>query len=134
MVRAGEFGFVAMALNPIGGLALAIPFAVFELGYPPWVALLVGLPLAYVQVIVVDLSFDALQRWPWLRGWMERRQTPRVRRMVDSRGGFWVTAVFSPLVGAWLVMALMRYAGVPQRRVALPLMLGLAWTSGLVTA
>jgi hypothetical protein len=134
MLHSGELAFVAMALNPIGGLAIAIPFAVFELGYSPWIALVAGLPLAYVQVIVVDLSFDLLLRWPWWRRWIERPKGPRIRKIVDSRGGFWVTAIFSPLVGAWLVMALMRYAGVPHRRVALPLFVGLVWTAGLVTA
>jgi hypothetical protein len=133
MFGGGDLAFVAMAINPIGGLTIAIPYAVFELKYAPWLALGVGLPLAYTQVIVVDLSFGVLYAWPWWRRWIERRQSPRIRKIVDSRGGFWVTTIFSPFVGPWLVMALMRCAGIPHRRVALPLFLGIAWTACLVT-
>jgi hypothetical protein len=133
-MHGGDLAFVAMSINPIGGLAISIPFAIFELGYRPWLALLVGLPFAYVQVIVIDLSWSFLARWPWWHRWIEKRRSPRLQRIVDSRGGFWITLLFAPLVGPWLVMALMRYAGVPQRRVALPIFLGLAWSSSLLTA
>jgi len=133
MLRGGDLAYVAMAINPVGGLAIAIPFAVFELGYPPWFALAAGLPLAYVQVIVVDLAFGALSAWPRFRRWIERRKSPRIQKIVDSRGGFWVTLFFAPLIGPWIVMAVMRYAGIPHRRVALPLFLGNTWTAGLIT-
>ncbi len=128
----GVLAFVALAINPIGGLAVAIPFAVFKLHQPAWLAWLVGLPFAYVQVLVVDFFWERLIRWTWWRGFIERRRSPRVERLVHAKGSFWLTAVFSPFIGPWLVMAFMRYAQVPQRRVALPLLIGLMWTGGIV--
>jgi xanthosine utilization system XapX-like protein len=130
---ARHLAFVAMAINPIGGLLIAIPFAVLELRYPPWFALLVGVPLAYVQVLVVDFAWTALARIRGWGAWLERRRSPRVDRLVESRGSFWLTLLLSPVVGPWLVMAFMRYGGVPQRRVALPILLGLSWTGALIT-
>ena len=58
---------------------------------------------------------------------LERRRSARLERLCASRGAFWLTTALSPLIGPWLVMAFMRYAQVPLRRVALPLFLGLAW-------
>jgi xanthosine utilization system XapX-like protein len=133
MMLAQHLAFVAMAINPIGGLLIAIPFAVLKLDYPPWLALLAGVPLAYVQVLVIDLGWTTLARWPRWSSWLERRRSPRVNRLVESRGSFWLTLLLSPLIGPWLVMAFMRYARVPQRRVALPILLGLSWTGTLIT-
>jgi hypothetical protein len=129
----GHAAFIAMAINPVGGLLIAIPFAVFELDYPPWLALALGVPLAYVQVLVMDLAWSALTRVEWWNAWLERRRSPRVRRLVESRGSFWLTLLLAPLIGPWLVMAFMRYARVPQRQVALPILLGLSWTGTLIT-
>jgi hypothetical protein len=131
-VIGGFLAFAAMAINPIGGLLVALPFAILKLDYPPWFALLLGVPLAYVQVIAVDLAWSALTRTSWWNNWLERRRSPRIQRLVESEGGFWLTLVFAPLIGPWLVMAFMRYACVPQRRVALPILLGLSWSGGLI--
>jgi xanthosine utilization system XapX-like protein len=128
-----HLAFVAMAINPIGGLLIAIPFAVLELDYPPWFALFVGVPLAYVQVLVIDVAWSTLARFPRWNAWLERRRSPRVNRLVESRGSFWLTLLLAPLIGPWLVMAFMRYARVPQKRVALPILLGLSWTGALIT-
>jgi hypothetical protein len=131
---AGDLGFVAMAINPIGGLLIAIPFAVFELGYRPWVALALGVPLAYVQVLAVDLLWTSIEKIPGFTPWLLRRRSPRVARLVESKGNFWATLLFSPLIGPWLVMAFMRYAAVPLRRVALPLLLGIVWSASGIAA
>ena len=128
----GALSFVALAINPIGGLLVAIPFAVFKLHHPSWLAWVAGVPFAYVQVIVVDLFWSQLSRLRWWKGFLDKRRSPRVERLVSSGGSFWMTALISPLVGPWLVMAFMRYAQIPHRRVALPLLLGLVWSSGLV--
>jgi hypothetical protein len=125
-VDAGDLAFATLAANPIGGLLIAIPFAVLKLHYPGWLAILVGVPLAYLQVVAVDLAWSLLIRAAWWKNMLERRRSPRVERLVASRGGFWITFVLSPLIGPWVVMAFMRYAQVPQRRVALPIMLALA--------
>jgi hypothetical protein len=125
-VQSSDWAFIAMAINPIGGLLVALPFAILELGYRPWVALVIGTPLAYVQVIAVDLSWSALARIPWWNRWLERRKSPRIQRLIDSRGGFWITMVTAPLLGPGLVMAFMRYAHIPHRRVAVPIFLGIA--------
>jgi len=121
----GDLAFVTLSINPIGGILVSIPFAVFKLGYPAWLAALAGVPLAYVQVIAVDLGWTLLARIPAWHRFLERRRSPRVEKLLAARGGFWVTFVAAPLIGPWLVMAFMRYAQVPQRRVAVPILLGI---------
>jgi hypothetical protein len=124
--------FALLAANPFGGLAVAIPYATFALHRPAGLAWLVGQPLAYLQVLVIDLGWTQLRR---LRRWvafLERRRSPRLERLVASRGAFWLTALVSPFAGPWLCMALFRYANVPHRKVAAPLLLGIAWTSSLI--
>jgi hypothetical protein len=125
----GDLAFIALAANPVGGLLVAIPVAVFQLHYPAWIAALAGVPLAYLQVIAVDLAWSFLRQAAWWRNMLERRRSPRVERLLASRGGFWITFVAAPLIGPWLVMAFMRYACVPQRRVALPIVLALLCTA-----
>jgi hypothetical protein len=96
-----------------------------QLAYPAWLAVVAGVPLAYVQVAVVDLAWTQLARIPAWHRFLERRRSPRIERLTASGGNFWLTLLIAPMVGPWLVMAFMRYAQVPQRRVALPILLGL---------
>jgi hypothetical protein len=121
----GDVAFAALAVNPIGGLLVAIPFAIFKLGYPAWVSIAAGVPLAYVQVLVVDGAWSTLARIEAWHRFLERQRSPRVERLLASRRRFWATFLLSPMIGPWLVMAFMRYAKVPHRSVALPLLLGL---------
>ena len=124
---AGYLGFALLSINPIGGLLASIPYATFVLHVPPFWAALIGLPLAYVQVVAVDVLWSSLQRIGAWQRLLERRRSPRLQQLATTNGGFWATVVFSPFLGPWLVMAAMRFAHVPHRRVALPLALGLAW-------
>jgi hypothetical protein len=128
-VHSGDLAFALLAANPFGGLLVAIPFAVLKLHYPAWVAATMGAPLAYLQVIVVDTSWSLLARIPAWQRLLERKRSPRVARLVASRGAFWITFIATPLLGPWLVMAFMRYAQVEQRRVALPIFASLACTA-----
>ena len=121
----GDWAFVTLAINPVGGLLVAIPFAMFELRYPAWLAVLAGTPLAYVQVLAVDLGWSQLVRLGAWNRLLARMRSPRVERLTASRGNFWLTLLFTPMLGPWLVMAFMRYAQVPQRRVAIPMLLGI---------
>ncbi len=132
-VDSGAYVFATLAVNPVGGLVVAIPYAVLRLGYPAWLTVIAGVPLAYVQVIAVDLGWTWLGRIASWHRFLERRRSPRVERLIAARGGFWITLICTPLIGPWLVMAFMRYAQVPQRRVALPILLGLG-LSATVTA
>lgn len=131
-MHGGDYAFATLAVNPLGGLLVAIPFGVLHLGYPAWLAMLVGVPLAYVQVLAVDLGWSQLARLGAWHRFLERRRSPRVERLVAARGGFWLTLLFAPIVGPWLVMAFMRYAQVPHRRVALPIFLGLLWNAAAI--
>jgi hypothetical protein len=124
-LSAGSFAFVTLAINPLGGLLVAIPFAVFKLGWPAWLAVVAGTPLAYVQVLAVDLGWSQLTRIGGFYRFLDRRRSPRIERLTASRGNFWLTLICAPMIGPWLVMAFMRYAQVPQRRVALPILLGI---------
>jgi hypothetical protein len=121
----GALAFALLAANPIGGLAVAIPFGVLTLDYPPWLTVAFGVPLAYLQVFVVDLGWSTLARWPWWQRVLAKSRGRWAKRLVDSRGAFWVTFAATPVLGPWLVMALMRWVGVPQRRVALALVTSL---------
>jgi hypothetical protein len=125
----GDVAFLTLAANPMGGLLVAIPFGVLQLHYSGWVAVLTGTPLAYLQVIAVDAAWSLLCRSEWWRHTLERRRTPRTERLLASRGGFWISFLLAPLIGPWLVMALMRSVRVPQRRVALPILLALLCTA-----
>jgi hypothetical protein len=131
-MQSTDLAFALLAANPLGGLLVAIPFAVLKLHYPAWLAIAVGAPLAYLQVAVVDLSWSLLDGVPGWRRLLERRRSPRVARLVDSRGAFWITFFATPLLGPWLVMAFMRYAKVGQRRVALPILASLACTAAVL--
>jgi hypothetical protein len=130
----GDFAFILLAINPLGGLLIAIPMAVFTLGYPLWLAVAAGVPLAYVQVAVVDLFWEQLDRMVWWQRLLERQRSPRVERLMASPGAFWPIVVLTPLLGPWLIMACMRFARVPQRRVAPPILLGLTWIALLIGA
>ncbi len=129
MTMSSVFQFAVLAANPLGGLLIAVPFALVRLGFPAWATVLAGAPLAYLQVLVVDLGWSLFDRFPAWRRLLDKRRNAGVERLLQSRGGFWITFVAAPLLGPWLVMAFMRYAQVPQRRVAAPILLSLAATA-----
>ena len=118
----GYLAFALLAANPIGGLTVAIPFALLKLEYSPGLTVLAGVPLAYLQVLVVDLSWSRLERWGWWRRLIERSRGKWANRLVQSRGAFWITFLVTPIIGPWMVMALMRWAGVRQRHVAVAML------------
>jgi hypothetical protein len=122
-------GFVVLAINPFGGALFAIPYAQGVLHISPFLGAFLGWPLSYVQVLFVDLLWNGLWRSDTWRRLVERRRTPRLERMASSPRSFWLILLFGPFAGPWLVMAVMRYANVPQRRIALPLALGLLWNA-----
>lgn len=126
--------FVLQSINPIAGGLVSVPVAVLEFGWNPLLAAAAAIPLCYVQVIVVDLLWSTLCRWRFWNRLVAKRRSATIERLVTSRGAFVSTALVSPLVGPWVVMSFMRYAGVPQRTVALPIGLGITWMLGLVAA
>ena len=134
MSTGGLVAFLLLAVNPIGGLLAAIPFAILKLDYPAWFTVVVGVPCCYVQVVVVDRGWTQLERWHWFRHTVETRRGKWATRLLESRGAFWVTYAATPLLGPWLVMALMRFAGVPHRHVAAAMALSLVTTSSLIAA
>ena len=129
---AGYAGFVLLAVNPFGGLLFAIPYAQTVLHCSPWIAALIGWPLAYVQVAAVDLAWSSLTRWGWWERLIARRRTPRLERMAASTHMFWLVLLFGTILGPWLVMAVMRYAKVPQRRIAVPMALSIGWNAAAI--
>ena len=124
-----DLTYLLLGINPFGGIVTSIPYGLLVQEYSLWFVLLSSPPMAYVQVIAVDLGWGLLMRWGWWRRLLERRRSPRVERLMAGRGGFWATFVTAPVLGPWAVMAFMRYARVPQRRVALPILLSM----GVVT-
>jgi hypothetical protein len=134
MMESSDAAFALLAANPVGGLLVAIPFAILKLHYPPWLAVAAGTPLAYLQVVAVDLGWGLLVRIPAFGRFLERRRSARVERLVAARGAFWITFLTTPFLGPWLVMAFMRYANVRQRRIALPILASLACTAAVLAA
>ncbi len=121
----GDWLYLAFAINPVGGLLVAIPWGVFDRDYP-WPLLLASGPLlAYVQVVIVDVAFDGLNRLKFWRALLTKRSV-RTDRLLQSGGAFWPVFLLTPFLGPWSIMALMRYAGVPQRRIATPILSSLA--------
>ncbi|AGC46899.1 hypothetical protein MYSTI_05622 [Myxococcus stipitatus DSM 14675] len=124
--------FIMVAASPVGGMLAAVPLGILGLGYPPWAVVVACVPLGYLQVLAVDLGWDALER---VELWRRLRSRPRgamVHQLLSHCGGFWSTAALVPLVGPWAVMGLMRTAGVPQRRVAFPILFALTVIASLL--
>ena len=122
----GDVGYILLAVNPIGGIIAAIPFAILTLHYAAWLTFITAVPCSYVQVLVVDFGWTLLNKWPWFHKMLSRPRAPWITKLLASGGGFWQTVVLSPFVGPWLVMALMRFAGIPQSKVALPILIGMS--------
>jgi hypothetical protein len=125
-------GFVVLAINPFGGLIFAIPYAKAVLDLSPWLAAVIGWPLAYAQVVVVDVFWVGLNECEWFHRLVERKRTPRLEHMASSKYLFWLIAAFGAVIGPWLVMAVMRWARVPHRRIAAPLSISLGWNAALI--
>lgn len=119
--------FVLASINPIGGLMVSLPLAIFKLHWPAWFAVVLGVPLAYVQVIVVDLFWERLLAWPVWTRLVERRRSTRLEKILAHRYAPWLLAVASPWLGPWLVMAVARFGGRRQSQLALPLLFGLTY-------
>jgi hypothetical protein len=117
--------FALLTVSPLGGMVAAIPLGLLAFGLPVWLVALLGVALTYLQVVAVDVAWSALCRRAWWRGMLARRRAAWLERLLGSPGAFWPTVALTPLVGCWVVMGLARYAGVPQRQVAAPILLGL---------
>lgn len=132
-MSAGDWFYVAQSINPVGGLLASVPWAILKLHYPLWVVLLSGPPLAYIQVIVVDLSWSYLRRISYINNLLEKKHSPRVERLFASGGAFLPVLIATPLVGPWVVMLVMRYAKVSQRQVFAPIALALTLVTGVLS-
>jgi hypothetical protein len=126
-VTALIIAFVLTSVNPIGGLMVSIPLAVFKIHWPGWLAVLLGVPLAYVQVMVVDFFWERLLAWPWWVRFIEKRRSPRLERFLAHRYSFLLLATAGPWMGPWLVMAVARFGGRHQSQIALPMLIGLTY-------
>jgi hypothetical protein len=132
-VTGGDAAFAGMAASPWGGLLVAIPYAILKLHRAPWLVVAIGVPLAYLQVMAVDLGWDLLLRAAWWRRLLERRRSKWFERVIASRGGFWIT-FGATMIAPWAVMAFARYGQLRQRHVALPIALALFCVGATVAA
>jgi hypothetical protein len=130
----GDWTYLLMAVSPVGGLLVAIPWGVFEREYPWLVLVTSGPPLAYLQVVIVDTAFHQLERLAFWRDLLTKRRNARIDRLLQSGGSFWPVFMLTPLVGPWFIMGVMRYAGIPQRRIALPIFASLMVLTALLVA
>lgn len=121
----GDWTYVLLAVNPVGGVLAAIPWGYFVQHYSVPVMLVTAPPLAYVQVLVVDGAWSQLNRWPAWQRFVEKHRGPRTQRLLASGGAFWPVYLAAPVIGPAIIMALMRYAGIRQRHIALPLVASL---------
>jgi hypothetical protein len=116
-------------LNPFGGLFVGIPLAMFKLGWPPWLAVICTVPLAYGQVVAVDVLWERLLAWPWWVRQIETRRSPKLVALMERKDAKVWIALFGLWVGPWLVAALSRYSGQPVRRVAVPILLSITYVA-----
>lgn len=130
----GLVAFALLAANPIGGLLVAIPFAVLKLDYAPWFTVVAGVPLAYLQVLVIDLSWVRLEKLGWWQKMLGKIRGKWADRLVESRGAFWITFIATPVIGPWAVMALMRLIGVPQKKIALALVASMVTAATVIAS
>jgi len=128
-------GFVLTAINPWGGMFVAMPIALFKLDWPAWLAVIIGIPLGYVQVVVVDVLWERLMRWPWWVQMLEKRRSERLTNLLARDDAKLWLGVFGVWMGPWLVAAFARFSGHEVRRVALPLLFGISYvTIGVAVA
>ncbi len=133
-MAASLIAFVIAGLNPFGGMFVAIPIGVFKLMWPAWVAVLIAIPLAYTQVIAVDLLWSRLAAWPAFMELITKRRSPRLDALLERRdANVWLT-LLSPWLGPWFVMAVARFSGRSFRSVGVPLFLGLSYVAVMVGA
>jgi hypothetical protein len=121
--------FVIACINPFGGMFVAMPIALFKLEWPPWFACLVGIPLGYVQVLVVDLLWERLMAWPWWVQLIEKRRSDKLTDLLARDNAKLWLAIFGVWAGPWLVMAVTRFSGHTRGRVALPLLFGITYVT-----
>ncbi|MBI2569011.1 MAG: hypothetical protein HYV63_18490 [Candidatus Schekmanbacteria bacterium] len=126
-----ELAFLFAGLNPLGGMFIAIPLAIYTLHYPAWLAVVLAVPLAYAQVVFVDLGWSRLSRWSWFVRYVESRRSPALERRLCSRWSRLWIAIVGPWMGPWLVMAICRYARLRQREIAPALLAGITYMAVL---
>lgn len=119
--------FLLTAFSPIGGMTAAVPLAILAFGFHGWSAAAVGVVAAWTQALVVDVAWRSLERRGWWQRWIARQRAGWAgRRLRFADRLFWPVLLLTPLIGSWVVMALVRLMGVPQRRIALPMVLSLS--------
>ncbi|MDB4987923.1 MAG: hypothetical protein JWN04_3101 [Myxococcaceae bacterium] len=119
--------FVLAGLNPFAGLFMAVPFAIFKMEWPPWLAVVTAVPLAFAQVIVVDVLWERLIAWPWFRGVIEKRRNEKMTNLLARDDAKLWLSILGVWAGPWLVTAFARFAGHSVGRVALPMLFGLTY-------
>lgn len=119
--------FVLAGLNPFGGMFVAMPIAIFKLGWPPWLGVLLAVPLGYVQVVVVDVLWERLLAWPWFMAVIEKRRSEKLTNLLARDDAKLWLALLGVWIGPWLVTAFARFSGHSVGRVALPLLFGLTY-------
>jgi hypothetical protein len=119
--------FVLAGLNPFGGMFVAMPIAIFKLDWPPWLGVVLAVPLGYVQVIVIDVLWERLLAWPWFMHAIEKRRSEKLTNLLARDDAKLWLAIFGVWIGPWLVTAFARFAGHSVARVALPLLFGLTY-------
>ena len=91
------------------------------------VLLVLSVPLAYAQVIVVDVLWERLIAWPWFREMIEKRRSEKLTNLLARDDAKVWLAIAGPWAGPWFVTAVARFAGHSVGRVALPLLFGLTY-------
>jgi hypothetical protein len=124
--------FALQSINPVAGILASIPVAILSFKWHPLVVAGFAVPLCYAQVIAVDCFWNRLVSWKRFADFLEKKRSPQIEKLVASKGAFLSTAIISPLIGPWVVMGFMKYAGVPQRKVGLPIAIGIAWMTTLL--
>ena len=130
----GVASFVFFSVWPVPGIVASIPLAILKLDYPPLIVPLVATPLAFIQVLLVDVAWTQLQRLKPVRNVLEKKRSPRLDRILQSGGSFWPVFLGTPFLGPGLVMIFMRYANISLKKVGVPIFLSIFAVALVLTA
>lgn len=103
--------YCLQAMNPVAGLAGAIPLGINVLKLAPAGVGALGGPVSFASIALVHFGWESLRRRERVARWLERRNSQRVARMLDRRGVFAAAVIATTLLGALPCYVSLRYLG-----------------------
>ncbi|MFW5691421.1 MAG: small multi-drug export protein [Chloroflexota bacterium] len=134
---AGLIGLILYETQHIPALDYAVKAATaWFLGFVPVAEIIIAVPGAMAlelslasaiiwpilgnltPIILIDIFYDQMMRWPWLSRWLDRLATPSSRARMD-RWGVWAVLLLTPWMGVWVTAMTAQLLGMDRRRLLL---------------